>query len=164
MSNDAGVAPPLVPAVAYDDAPAAIRWLTDVLGLRVIRKFEMPDGTIAHAELAWRSAMVFVNSRPPLENPWSAVGPASIALSVDTYDVVDRHFARAVAAGADIVRAAYDSKTPAFPEGSRQFDVRDPEGNLWTVGTYRPRLTPACHPERSEGSALCETSQKREHR
>jgi uncharacterized glyoxalase superfamily protein PhnB len=107
----------------------------------VIRKFEMPDGTIAHAELAWRSAMIFVHSRPPKENPWSVVGPASIALAVDNSVVVDRHFARAVAAGADIVRAAYDSKTPAFPDGSRQFDVRDPEGNLWTVGTYRPRIS-----------------------
>jgi uncharacterized glyoxalase superfamily protein PhnB len=143
MANaDEGLAPPLIPSVPYSDAVLAIRWLTDVLGLRVIRKFEMPDGTIAHAELAWRAAMVFVHTRPPPENPWSAVGLASIALAADSAEVVDRHYQRAVAAGADIVRPAYDSKTPAFPEGSRQFDVRDPEGNLWTIGTYRPRITP----------------------
>ena len=143
MTNvDEGLAPPLIPSVPYDDAAAAIRWLTDVLGLREVRKFEMPDGTIAHAELTWRGAMVFVHTRPPSENPWSAVGLASIALAADSAEVVDRHYARAVAASADIVRPAYDSKTPAFPEGSRQFDVRDPEGNLWTVGTYRPRITP----------------------
>ena len=135
-------APPLVPAIAYDDAPAAIRWLTGVLGLRLIRKFETPDGTIAHAELAWRTSMVFVHARPGRENPWSVVGPASIALAVDGADDVDSHYRRAVAAGADIVRPAYDSKTPAFPDGARQFDVRDPEGNLWTIGTYRPRITP----------------------
>jgi uncharacterized glyoxalase superfamily protein PhnB len=135
-------APPLIPSIPYDDAVAAIRWLTDVLGLRVIRTFEMPDGTIAHAELAWREALVFVHARPPRENPWSVVGLASIALAADSAEVVDRHYARVVAAGADVVRSAYDSKTPAFPMGSRQFDVRDPEGNLWTVGTYRPRLTP----------------------
>ena len=137
------LAPPLVPAVAYDDAPAGIRWLTDVLGLRVVRTFAMPDGTIAHAELAWRTSMVFVHTRPGKENPWSVVGRASIALAVDTADDVDRHYDRARAGGADIVRHAYDSKTPAFPDGSRQFDVRDPEGNLWTVGTYRPRLDTA---------------------
>lgn len=56
-------------------------------------------------------------------------------------DDVDSHYRRAVAAGADIVRPAYDSRTPAFPDGARQFDVRDPEGNLWTIGTYRPRIT-----------------------
>jgi uncharacterized glyoxalase superfamily protein PhnB len=136
------MAPPLIPAIAYEDAPAAIRWLEDVLGFRVIRKFEMPDRTIAHAELAWRDAMVFVHTRPSRENPWSVVGPASIALAVDSAAIVDRHYARAVAAGADIVRPAYDSKTPAFPDGCRQFDVRDPEGNLWTIGNYHPRLLP----------------------
>lgn len=57
---DAALAPPLIPAVAYDDAAAAIRWVTDMLGLRMVRTFEMPDGTIAHAELAWRQSMVFV--------------------------------------------------------------------------------------------------------
>jgi uncharacterized glyoxalase superfamily protein PhnB len=137
------LAPPLVPAVAYNDAPAGIRWLTDVLGLRVVRTFEMPDGTIAHAELAWRTSVVFVHTRPPKENPWSVVGPASIALAVETANQVDRHYERARAAAADIVRHAYDSKTPAFPDGSRQFDVRDLEGNLWTVGTYRPTLDTA---------------------
>jgi uncharacterized glyoxalase superfamily protein PhnB len=137
---DDSLAPPLVPSVAYADAPAAIRWLVDVLGLRVVRKFEMPDGTIAHAELAWRTSVVFVHTRPGEENPWHVVGPASIALAAESADVVNRCYARVVAAGADIVRSVYDSKTPAFPDGSRQFDVRDPEGNLWTVGTYRPRI------------------------
>ena len=141
MTNeDEHFAPPLIPSIPYDDAPAAIRWLSGVLGLRVIRTFEMPNGDIAHAELAWRNAMVFVHSRPNKENPWSVVGLASIALAADSVAEVDRHYERAVAAGADIVRHAYTSRTPAFPAGSRQFDVRDPEGNLWTVGTYRPRL------------------------
>jgi uncharacterized glyoxalase superfamily protein PhnB len=143
MSTDEGQAPPLVPGVAYENAAEGIRWLAQVLGFRVIRKFEMPDGSIAHAELSWRNAMVFVHTRPGKENPWSVVGPASIALAVDTAEEVTRAYERAVAARADVVRPAYDSKTPAFPEGSRQFDVRDPEGNLWTVGTYRPRITPA---------------------
>src|SRR5262245_56599921 len=101
MSADEGQAPPLVPAVAYDDATAAIRWLTEVLGLRVIRKFEMPGGSVAHAELAWRSSMVFVHSRPQKDNPWSVVGPASIALAVDSAEEVNRAYERVVAAGAD---------------------------------------------------------------
>lgn len=82
-------APPLIPSIPYDDPVAAIRWLTEVLGLRVIRTFEMPDGTIAHAELAWREAMVFVHARPPRANPWSVVGLASIALAAESAEVVD---------------------------------------------------------------------------
>ena len=48
--------------------------------------------------------------------------------------------ARAKAASADIVRPVHVARTPAFPEGSTQFDLRDPEGNLWTVGTFQPKL------------------------
>ena len=45
-----------------------------------------------------------------------------------------------VAAGAEIVRPLHVARTPAFPDGSRQFDVRDPGGHLWTVGTFQPRF------------------------
>ena len=83
MSDRAPLAPPLIPSIPYDDGASAIRWLTEVLGLRLVRKFEMANGEIAHAELAWRDAMVFVHSRPGKENPWSKVGLASIALAVD---------------------------------------------------------------------------------
>jgi uncharacterized glyoxalase superfamily protein PhnB len=67
------------------------------------------------------------------------VGPASIALAVESREVLDRHYRRALAAGAEIVRPLHNARTPLFPDGRDQFDLRDPEGNLWTVGTFRPR-------------------------
>jgi len=36
------------------------------------------------------------------------------------------------AAGADIIRKPEDTDY-----GSREFALRDPEGNLWSFGTYR---------------------------
>jgi uncharacterized glyoxalase superfamily protein PhnB len=53
-----------------------------------------------------------------------------------TYVIVadpDAHFARAQAAGAEIVRGLADEDY-----GSRDYMAKDPEGNLWTFGTYRP--------------------------
>jgi uncharacterized glyoxalase superfamily protein PhnB len=53
-----------------------------------------------------------------------------------TYVVVpdaDAVHARAVAAGAEIIRPLQDT-----PYGSREFAVRDPEGHSWSVGTYDP--------------------------
>jgi uncharacterized glyoxalase superfamily protein PhnB len=46
--------------------------------------------------------------------------------------------ARAVAAGAMVLVALHDTDY-----GSREFTVRDPEGNRWSFGTYRgePRKT-----------------------
>jgi len=134
------ISPTLTPSIVYDDARRGIRWLTEALGFRVATVYEDPSGGVAFAELVWRTGVVFVSDRPPDGNPWAKVGPASIALAAESAEIVDRHYQRAVAAGADIVRPLHDARTPAFPEGSHQFDVRDPEGNLWTIGTFRPRI------------------------
>lgn len=133
--------PTVTPSVVYDDAAAGIDWLTRILGLKLLSRYPLPDGTVALAELAWRTGVVFVCSRPPPENPWSKVGVAAIALAAADAEAVRRHFLQAVAAGADVVRDLHVSRTPAFPQGSAQFDLRDPEGNLWTVGTYQPKAS-----------------------
>jgi uncharacterized glyoxalase superfamily protein PhnB len=130
--------PTITPSVVYNDASAGIDWLTRILGLKLLSRYPMPDGTIAFAELGWRTGVVFVSSRPPPDNPWSRVGVASIALAAPDADFVRRLFDQAAAAGADVVHEVHVSRTPAFPQGSTQFGLRDPEGNLWTVGTYQP--------------------------
>ncbi len=53
-----------------------------------------------------------------------------------TYVVVadaDAHHARAAAAGAEVLEAPADR-----PYGGREYLARDPEGNLWSFGTYDP--------------------------
>ena len=141
MSGDEDViAPTLTASLVYDDARQGIRWLVDVLGFTVATLYETPDGGVAFAELVWRTGVVFVSGRPPGSNPWSKVGPASIALVAEDARAVDHLHQRAVSAAADIVRPVHDARTPAFPEGSHQFDLRDPGGNLWTVGTFQPRI------------------------
>lgn len=47
-------------------------------------------------------------------------------------DEPDALFARATAAGAELVEGLEDTDY-----GSRGFSVRDPEGNIWSFGTYR---------------------------
>jgi uncharacterized glyoxalase superfamily protein PhnB/uncharacterized protein YciI len=135
-----GFGPTLTPTVSYDNAARGIRWLTDVLGFSPGPVFDGPEGGVVFAQLVWRTDVVFVSARPPAGTPWAEVGPASIALAVEDARAVDRRYQHAVAAGAEIVRPPHCARTPLFPDGSQQFDVRDPEGNLWTVGTFRPRI------------------------
>ncbi|HEV2692310.1 MAG TPA: hypothetical protein VG347_05385 [Verrucomicrobiae bacterium] len=75
------------------------------------------------------------------DNPWSRVGVALIALVTEDAQSVSEHYQRACGAAADIVRELHVARTPAFPEGNTQFDVRDPEGNLWTMGTFQPTVS-----------------------
>jgi uncharacterized glyoxalase superfamily protein PhnB len=46
-------------------------------------------------------------------------------------DDPDGLFERADAAGAEVIRPLRDEDY-----GSRGFSIRDPEGNLWSIGTY----------------------------
>jgi len=48
----------------------------------------------------------------------------------------DEHYARARAAGAEITRELTDQ-----PYGSREYGVRDLEGNAWSFGSYNPHDT-----------------------
>ena len=48
-------------------------------------------------------------------------------------DEPDALFERAKGAGAEVVMEPTDQDY-----GSRDFAVRDPEGNLWSFGTYAP--------------------------
>ena len=55
-------------------------------------------------------------------------GPISVYVVTDEPDAIHD---RAVAAGATIVRGLRDEEY-----GSRGFSATDPEGNLWSFGTY----------------------------
>jgi len=133
------IAPTLTVSLVYNDAREGIRWLVDVLGFRAATVYESPDGDVAFAKLVWRTGVVFVSGRPPCSNPWSKVGPASIALAAEDAQAVDRLYHRAVTVGAEIIRPVHDARTPAFPDGSHQFD---PTGSGWK-SLDRRDLSPA---------------------
>lgn len=120
----------IYPTLRYDDATAAIAFLTSALGL-IEQSVHSDSGVVAHAELSHGDGVVMIGSRGPEPGAFDT-GRAVIYLVVDD---VDAHHDRAVAAGAEIVMGLTDQ-----PYGSREYAVRDPEGNVWCVGTYRPKI------------------------
>lgn len=119
------------PTLRYADAPAAIGFLTTALGL-VTQSVHEEGGAVQHAELSHGDGVVMIGQRGSEPGPFDT-GRAVLYLVVDD---VDAHHDRAVAAGAEIVMALTDQ-----PYGSREYVARDPEGNLWSVGTYRPTVS-----------------------
>jgi DNA-binding MarR family transcriptional regulator/uncharacterized glyoxalase superfamily protein PhnB len=127
----------VIPGVYYEDARAGMEWLRTALGFELAEAWEGGGGKIAFARMVFCGSPLFVSSRSR-GTAWSAVGVSAIALACpDSADVVRRH-ALAEAAGADFIRPLHRSVSPAFPDGVQQFDVRDPEGHLWTVSEYHP--------------------------
>ncbi|MDX1690841.1 MAG: VOC family protein [Acidimicrobiia bacterium] len=110
----------------YRSARGAIAWLEACLGFEVTALFEADDGSVAHAQLRFGTSELMLGE----SNGESFGGPAWTYLVDDDPDALHD---RAAAAGAEIVMAPTDQDY-----GSREFTVRDPGGNLWTIGTYRP--------------------------
>jgi uncharacterized glyoxalase superfamily protein PhnB len=121
----------IYPTLRYRDARAAIKFLTDVLGLRADFVVDGPGDTIAHAQLAWENELVMLGSAiEGVRGIASEIGGCCLYLAIDD---PDGHHDRVVKAGAEVVMGLTDQEY-----GSREFAVRDPEGNLWCFGTYQP--------------------------
>jgi uncharacterized glyoxalase superfamily protein PhnB len=128
-------APRLYPCLHCRDAEAMIRWLCDVLGFRERVAYRDGQGLVRHAELALGTSILMLGQARDDEYG-RLVGPPEgrrtdgLYLAVDDADALH---AKVKATGAEIVRPLTTTDY-----GSRDFACRDPEGNLWNFGTYRP--------------------------
>jgi uncharacterized glyoxalase superfamily protein PhnB len=122
--------PRVVPYLLYADPAAAIRWLTEVVGLREVIRFATPDGIVRHAELELGGYIVAVGVKG------SRFGTVN-SVTLVFVDSVDATCERAVAAGGSVVSEATDQ-----PWGLRQAVVADPEGQRWEISQHLRDVAP----------------------
>jgi len=123
--------PQVWPTLRARDARALIRFLVDAFGFRETVVYGDGD-RVDHAQLDWPlggGVMLGSAGERESEDTWP-LAPGSFGAYVVTNDP-DALFARAKAASAEIVQELHDTDY-----GSRDFAVRDPEGNRWSFGTY----------------------------
>jgi uncharacterized glyoxalase superfamily protein PhnB len=129
----------VVPCLRYRDAPAAIRWLSDTFGFEPQLVVPNDDATIAHAQLTFGNGMIMLSSVFDTEFGRLMKQPAEVGRFVtqSTYLVVndaDHVYGRVLEAGADVLLEIKDEDY-----GGRGFTCRDPEGHIWSIGTYDPQ-------------------------
>ena len=120
------------PCINCEDAHAAIKFLVDAFGFDETAVYNDEAGRVSHAELRWPEGggvMLGDAGREESEFSQMPTGCASLYVVTDGPEAV---YKRATAAGAEPVRELRDEDY-----GSRGFSVRDPEGNIWSFGTYR---------------------------
>lgn len=136
MQAMAEQAPRLYHTMRCRDAEAMIAWLKDVLGFteRVIYRH---DGTIKHAELAFGASILMLGAARD-DDYAKRVGDLAgrrtdaVYLAVEDPDAL---YEKVKASGVTIEKAPYTTDY-----GSRDFSARDPEGGLWSFGTYWPKV------------------------
>lgn len=130
-------APRIYPIFRYQNPKRIIDWLTATFGFSVRVSYGGGDD-VHHAELVLGSSMIMLGRSRDDAYGTMVGGPGhnggkSVYVAVDDSDAV---YARAVAAGATILEGLTDKDY-----GSRDFICADPEGNVWSVGTYWPKAS-----------------------
>ncbi len=134
----------IIPMIAYEDAAVAIDWLTKAFGFteREGQRYTDDKGIVGHAELELDGEVVMLATPNPeyqspkthrescdsaaswLDNPWVIDG-----LFVEVDDI-DTHHARAVEAGANVIRPLGHSEDAEM----RIYTAEDLEGHRWMFG------------------------------
>ena len=131
VGSDGGM-PVVWPTTRCKDTRALIDFLVAAFGFE--EQFTVPgeDGKgIIHAQIRWPGGggvMLGDAERGDADHLALPSGPICVYVVTDEPDAIHD---RAVATGATIVRDLTDEEY-----GSRGFSATDPEGNVWSFGTY----------------------------
>jgi PhnB protein len=135
--------------LCIDGASAAIDFYKRAFGAKERLRMDAPGGKIGHAELViGDSAFMLADEFPEMQffAPKPGVGtPVNMHLYVKD---VDAMFQRAIAAGAQVVRAIEDKFY-----GDRTGSLRDPFGHVWHLATHKEDLSMAEMKRRGEAMA-----------
>ena len=131
--------PAIIPALRYRDPAAAVEFLCQAFGFEK-HLVVSGEGGVVHAQLTFgpqKNGMVMLGPgssgaydkllRDPKEIGGVTQGPYIIVADVDS------HHDHAKAAGAEIVMPPEDQDY-----GGRLYTCRDPEGHVWSFGSYDP--------------------------
>jgi PhnB protein len=112
------------PYLVTAGAQKVIDFLKQAFGATELRRYDMPDGTILHAEVRIEDSVIMIadggGEWPPFPS-W---------LHVYVPDV-DATYRRALAAGAESLQEPFQREG----DPDRRGGVKDPGGNTWWIGT-----------------------------
>lgn len=125
-------APTVWPTLHSPHAIELIRFLVDAFGFDEALVVE-GEGVVHHAELKWPlgGGIMLGDVRESDDELHTQLpkGPVSVYVVCEEPDAL---FERARGCGAEVLQGLKDEDY-----GSRGFTARDPDGNVWTFGTYR---------------------------
>jgi len=126
------------PALRYRDVAAATDWLCAAFGFEVHSVVADEEGCVRCAELSFNNTVIMLGPVSSTEidrfmKQPDDIGGAETQCCYYVVDDIEAHYSQARSAGCEIV---IDLK--GLASGGRVYTCRDPEGHLWSFGTYDP--------------------------
>ena len=128
----------IIPAMRYRDTEAALRFLTEVFGLTQHAVYRDDAGAIIHAQLMHAGGMVMVGPAgggvfdSHLTHPSETGGRATVTVYLVEHRI-GALYEQVRQGGAAILIPLKDED-----HGGQSFTATDPEGHIWTFGSYDP--------------------------
>ena len=117
----------IFPCLTFRDAKASFDWLERALGAERLAVHEDDEGRVQHAEIRIGSSTIMCGD----ERAGSKATPPGASVIYVVVDDADAAYERARAAGAQTTEPVDQDY------GSRDLTVTDPDGNRWSLGTYK---------------------------
>jgi uncharacterized glyoxalase superfamily protein PhnB len=138
LASSEPAAPCLLPIMRYRDLAAAIDWLSKAFGFEKQVAVNDVEGTTFYAQVSCGSSLIMLGAvretdLDKLMTQPDEVGGVETQSCYVVVDDIDEHYARAKAAGAEIV---LEIRSDGL--GRRGYSCRDPQGHIWNFGTYNP--------------------------
>ena len=111
----------MYPSLTYRDVGAAVAWLAEAFGF----DGQTYDEISAIAKFGTGTVLIQLDRPEDLHGSHTGHGWVYVVI-----DDIDAHYARARAAGANLLGEPHD-----YGDGYRGYSARDLEGNLWSFGT-----------------------------
>lgn len=130
----------VTPRLVVRDARAAVEFYRDAFGAEQRGTlFAAPGGMVVHAEIQFGDSVVYL-TEPGDNGGGTAAGDGGqvTAIMVVTVPDVDSLWARAVAAGCEVIHPLADQFY-----GEREGRLRDPFGQQWMLGSHIEDVDPA---------------------
>jgi uncharacterized glyoxalase superfamily protein PhnB len=124
----------VLPHIVYQDLDAAILWLMRVFGFEEHYRYGEP---LSGAQLYLGNAWIMVNAAKNKQVSPATLGFGTQSLTIFVQDV-DRHYARAKAAGAKILEHPHETVY-----GEWQYAVEDLDGHRWLFSRHARDVSPA---------------------
>ena len=115
------------PCITFRDAAASIAFLERALGAERVAVYSDDAGRINHAEVRIGESVVMCGD----ERAGSKATPPGVSVVYVVVEDADAAYERAKAAGAEVTEPVDQDY------GSRDITVTDPDGNRWSLGTYK---------------------------
>lgn len=128
----------MIPFLRYKNAKQVIQWLQEAFDFELL-EIHATEDRVDHAQLGYADGIIMIGSednpgplQPFMITPSAIQGKTTMGIYIPVDDV-ETHYKNSISKDAVIIAPLTEK-----PYGGKDYTCQDPEGHIWSFGTYHP--------------------------